>query len=109
MPDHRVRVIFRTDFGERLSTLNLAVPTWIVGSSDNDPTISSLWQAEAGSITKFVAQDFDSLLGTIDEHHPGWKELEVHGLNREHAQHTLHHRGIYSSEGADTFVFEKAE
>ena len=86
MTDYRVCIIFRTDFGERLRTLDLSTPIWIVQSADNDPVISDVWRAKAGNITKFDAQDLLSLLGTIDEHHAHWRELEVHGLAREDVQ-----------------------
>jgi hypothetical protein len=110
MTDHRVRLIFSTDFGERLKTLDLAAPTWIVGSPFNNPAIEELWRSEAGNITKFGAQDFDSLIGTIDEHHPSWRELEVHGLACEHAQSALgSYNGSYSSEDADVFVFIRGD
>jgi hypothetical protein len=110
MTDHRVRLIFRTDFRERLKTLDLSVPTWIVGSADNDPAISNLWASNAGNITKFDAQDFNSLLGTVDEHHPKWRVLEVHGLASEHAQPALGpYNGCYSSEDADVFVFTRGD
>jgi hypothetical protein len=110
MSDHRVRLIFRTDFGERLKALDLAAPTWIVGSPLNNPAIEQFWLSKTGNITKFDAQDFDSLIGTIDEHHPSWRELEVHGLAREDAQSTLgSFNGSYSSEDADVFVFMRGD
>lgn len=110
MTDRRVRLIFRTNFGERLKSLDLPAPTWIVGSVDNDPAISNLWASNAGDITRFDPQDFDSLLGTVDEHHPEWRELEVHGLAREHAQRALGpYDGSYSSEDAEVFVFMRSD
>jgi hypothetical protein len=110
MTGPRIRIIFRTDYGERLTTLDFAAPTWIVGSADNDPAISSLWASNAGDITRFAAQDFDTLLATVDEHHPQWRELEVHGLTREHAQSALRsYEGSYSSEDGDVFAFMKAD
>ena len=110
MAGPRVRIIFRIDYGERLKTLDHTTPTWIVGSVDNDPTISGLWASNAGDITRFAAQDFDTLLATVDKHHPQWQELEVHGLTSEHAQFALRsYEGRYSSEDADAFIFMKAD
>jgi hypothetical protein len=109
MSDERVCIIFDTDFGERLQTLDFRHPIWVVGSIKNDPAIRRLWLAKVGNITRFDAQDFDSLLPTIDEHHPRWRELEVQGLTREQVHATLApFRGSYFTEGPNVFAFKKA-
>src|SRR5690349_19889338 len=109
MSSERVRIIFDPEFGERLPTLDLRHPVWIVGSVRNDPAVRELWQAKAGDITRFDTQDFDWLLPTIDEHHPDWRELEVHGLPREQVHAALEGlEGSYLVEGPNVFVFAKA-
>jgi hypothetical protein len=110
MTVHCVRLIFNTDLGERLKAFDLTVPTWIVGSPYNNPAIEDLWLSKTGNITRFDAQEFDSLIGTIDEHHPGWRELEVHGSAREQAQPALApYNGSYSGEDNDVFVFTRGD
>ena len=110
MTDKPVQIIFRTDFGERLRDLDLSAPIWVIQSSDNDPVVYELWRAKAGNITKFKSQDFDNLLPTIDEHHPGWRELQVYGVVQEVAQRALTtQRGEFSSKAADVFLFRKVK
>lgn len=79
MSDERVCIIFDTDFGEQLQTLDLRHPIWIIGSIKNDPCIRRLWLAAVGNITKFDAQDLDCLLPTIDEHCPLGESLRCKG------------------------------
>jgi hypothetical protein len=79
----KVRIILNPIFGAQLERLDKSAPIWIVQSAANDPVIAELWQARAGDITSFRPQDFGQLIGTVDQHHPGWLELDVYGLSAE--------------------------
>ena len=106
MTDKPVQIIFRTDFRERLRDLDLSAPIWVIQSSDNDPVVYELWRAKAGNVTKFKSQDFDNLLPTIDEHHPGWRELQVYGVVQEVAQlSSFTERGASFPRKPQTFSF----
>jgi hypothetical protein len=79
MRDDKVLLIFDPQFGEKLRPLASASPIWIINSSENDAVAHDLWSSKIGNITTFKPADFGELLDTIDEHHSGWKELEVIG------------------------------
>ncbi|WP_316231923.1 hypothetical protein [Bradyrhizobium sp. SZCCHNR1051] len=93
MTDKCLCLVFDTQFGERLRDIDSSSPIWIVQSKDNGPIVSDLWQANVGNITSFKPQNFDLLLGTVDEHHPGWSELEVIGIKADAAKGTLEQYG----------------
>jgi hypothetical protein len=85
----KVYIILEPNFGANLTQLDLAAPIWIVQSTGNNPTVDRLWRAKAGDVTSFRPQGFAELIGTVDEHHPGWTELEVHGLCAADAEEAL--------------------
>lgn len=89
MSNEKVCIVVSADFGDSLRKLDLTVPIWIVQSEQNDPVIAELRRAKAGNITSFRAQDFGDLADTVDLHHPGWGELEVHGLQIEQTKMVL--------------------
>lgn len=105
----RVCIVVEPKFGEQLRGLDYSVPIWIVQSPDNDPFVSELWDAKTGDITRFKPQPFAQLIDTVDEHHPKWSELEMHGLGAESAKLTLagYGNGDYA-ETTDGFVFRRS-
>jgi hypothetical protein len=107
MTDNRVRIVFTADFGDALRQLDLSVQIWIVRSAQNDPVIADLWKAKMGNITSFQAQEFGQLADTINEHHPGWSELDVHGLRAEEAEMALAVYGGQFISAPDGFVFRR--
>lgn len=78
--DNKVCIVFNADFGEALYQLDLSIPIWIVQSQQNNPVVADLWKAKAANITSFQPQEFGQLVDTVDQHHPGWSELEVRGV-----------------------------
>lgn len=90
MADSKVSIVFAADFGEALRSLDLSFPVWIVQSGQNDLVIAELRKAKmARGITSFRPQEFGQLVDTVDQHHPGWTELDVFGLQAEDAKQAL--------------------
>jgi hypothetical protein len=79
MCNDRIILIFDPHFGEKLRPLATSSPIWIINSSDNDAVAHDLWKSKVGNITTFKPAHFTDLIDTVDEHHYGWKELEVIG------------------------------
>ena len=79
MHNDKVLLIFDPHFGDKLRPLTSGSPIWIINSSENDAVAHDLWNDKVGNITTFRPADFTELLGTVDDHHAGWKELEVIG------------------------------
>ena len=108
MADRKVCIIFNTDFGESLRQLDLSAPVWIVQSEQNNPTIANLWKTKVGNVTSFRPQEFEELIDTVDQHHPGWVELEVHGLRSDEAEIVLvDYGGGHFTTTPDGFVFRR--
>jgi hypothetical protein len=106
--DKRVCLVFIPDFGERLRRLDFTTPIWVVQSKDNEPVVTELWKSKTGNITSFQLQAFDQLLDTVDQHHPGWRELEVHGIALEEAERPLaDYGGGQFTRTADGFLFQR--
>jgi len=106
----RVRIILDPTFGAQLEQLHDSAPIWIVQSAANDPVIAKLWKSKAGNITSFRPQEFGQLIDTVDQHHPGWSELHVFGLNAHDGARALAEYGngmITPSEQG--FQFRRAE
>ncbi|MEP6831311.1 MAG: hypothetical protein ABI963_13295 [Rhizomicrobium sp.] len=108
MTDRRVCIVLNREFGTNLRNLEKSVPIWIVQSATNDPVIAEFWKTKTGNITSFLPQEFKQLVDTVDQHHPGWCELEVHGLSATSALAVLGEidGGAFNST-IDGFVFEK--
>jgi len=68
-------------FGKHLAKLDKTMPVWVVQSVQNNTVVEELRRSGAINITTFVPEEFGPLMETIDEHHFGWRELEVYGLN----------------------------
>jgi hypothetical protein len=104
----RVCIVVEPNFGARLSDLDYSLPIWVVQSRGNDSFVSELWSAKIGNVTRFQPQPFAQLLDTVDQHHPGWSELEVHGSDAESVKFTLadYGSGDYT-ETIDGFVFRR--
>jgi hypothetical protein len=108
MADSKVCIVFAADFGDALRQLDLSIPIWIVRSPQNDPVIAELWNAKVGSVTSFRPEDFDQLVDTVDQHHPGWNVLDVHGLRHDKAEETLAEYGGGQFEPtSDGFTFRR--
>lgn len=108
MADSKVCIVFTADFGNHLRRFALGIPIWIVQSEQNDSVIADLWQSKAGNITSFQPQEFGELVGTVDQHHPGWRELEVHGLSDAEARGALaEYGGGHFTHLPDGFVFRR--
>jgi hypothetical protein len=106
--DSKVCIVFAADFGDHLRQLDLTVPVWIVQSEQNNPVIADLWKGKAGNITSFQPQEFGQLADTVDQHHPGWSELEVRGLRGEDAEGALaEYGGGHFTPTPEGFVFHR--
>ena len=106
--DEKICLVFNPDFGERLRRLDFSKPIWVVQSTDNEPVVADLWQSKSGNITSFRPQAFDQLLDTVDQHHPGWRALEVYGVAREEAEGPLAEYGSgQTTSFADGFLFQR--
>ena len=69
---NRVSVVCCAAFGERLRSLDLSDPVWIIRPERNNPIIADLHRTASSS------EPFADLMETIDEHHWGWVELRVY-------------------------------
>src|SRR5262249_14099158 len=76
----RICIILEANFGADLERLDKSAPIWIVQSCSNDAVVEDLWRSKTGNITSFRNESFDQLIDTVDQHHPGWTELDVYGL-----------------------------
>jgi len=77
----RVAIVFDAEFGDRLSTLAMRMPVWIVESAANRPAVSEAWNRATEwphiSVTVFRAtDDLKHLLSQIG--HP--QRVDVIGL-----------------------------
>ena len=100
---------FSASLFHSLYCINYSFPIWIVQSPDNDPPVSELWSAKIGNVTRFQPQSFAQLIDTVDQHHPTWSELEVHGLRAESAKLALvDYGGGDYTETNDGFVFRRS-
>jgi hypothetical protein len=88
-----VALVMSEDAGNLLPGLASRVPVWVVGTPSNTALAQSIWSQTSGpsqlqrSVTTFVpGKPFEplakaaSLVGTIEEHHPGLQNIEVFGL-----------------------------
>ena len=73
-----VIAVFDPNYGTRLRALSVRAPIWIVQSAENNPVVEQLRSA-GQDITTFLPGTLLDWMSTIDEHHPGWRTLEVHG------------------------------
>jgi hypothetical protein len=65
---------------EHLESLDQTVPVWAVQSPQNNAVTAQLRKAGRSNITSFQLEEFGTLIETVDQHHPEWRELEVYGL-----------------------------
>lgn len=75
----RVCLVMDRSFGTRLEALPKDVAVWVVASDENSPAATKLWEATGQSVSTFREQPFSDIVPTVDMHHLGWRELEVHG------------------------------
>jgi hypothetical protein len=93
-PDVRVVVIVDRNFGSSVEDVATHYHTWIIDTPANRIAVEGIWklrrsQPESSkSLTLFDDQPSMSLddllatmLGTIEEHHPGLNRVEVRGIS----------------------------
>lgn len=108
MSDLRVFVIFDPEFGPELRDVPMSAPIWIVESFTNNPIIAECWQEKLGNITSFRPQSLGQLIYTVDQHHPGWRELNIIGSTMENDSSALDDYGTGSFEPtARGFTFRR--
>jgi hypothetical protein len=105
---NRICIILDSEFGSRLRGVDKSGPIWIVQSLANDPVIADLWKSKTGNVTSFRAQEFGTLIETVDQHHPDWRELEVHGFDPENAAVVLVEFGGVFASTVGGFLFERS-
>jgi len=90
MTNNRVVLILDPNFGERLRSLDLSIPVWVVGSDKNTPISAELWaEKKAADLTTFDPQPLERLADTVDQHHPAWTEFEIYGVSSGEAKGAL--------------------
>jgi len=86
----RISLIVDPALGARAFELAERGPVWLVVSPANRQTAEQLWRRDGvplGWVTVFDPDGDKSeeivtnLLATIDEHHPGWRWLEIFGAD----------------------------
>jgi hypothetical protein len=109
MPGERICIVLNPAFGAHLENFEKQMPVWVVQSVENDKAVADLRRSGRSNLTSFVQEDFSDLLASIDEHHPGWRELEIHGTGIDESAKPLMERfggGMFTPFGAG-FVFSR--
>jgi hypothetical protein len=88
MPLGRVTIVVDENIGARAVEQAALGPVWIVRSTENEQAVATLWANAAfppDHLTIFdgagsAEASLVSILDTVDEHHYGWTDLEVIGV-----------------------------
>ncbi len=79
----RVFVVLDPAFGSQVEAAASVGPVWMIDSDENRQAAKGLWASGRfgpTGVTVFLPRPLPWLLPDIDLHHPGWQELEFHGV-----------------------------